>query len=177
MLWEPLAVAALNQPIASAKAAPFVRVLTDMIGGAPRDAALGLPIVPLDRLYAEPASAYIEARGGEVRTHALAKVTVRGGRVATVDVRGEPVPLADAVVSAVAWHALPSLLRDEDGALAPLIEAAARTAASPIVTVNVWLDRRVLPRAFVGLPGRVMQWVFDNWTAATPATGSAAGRE
>ncbi len=33
MLWEPLAVAALNQPIAAARATPFVRVLSDMLGG------------------------------------------------------------------------------------------------------------------------------------------------
>ena len=30
------------------------------------------------------------------------------------------------------------------------------------MTVNLWFDRRVLDEAFVGLPGRVMQWVFDK---------------
>jgi predicted NAD/FAD-dependent oxidoreductase len=32
----------------------------------------------------------------------------------------------------------------------------------PIVTVNLWYDRRVMDEAFVGLPGREMQWVFDK---------------
>ncbi len=32
----------------------------------------------------------------------------------------------------------------------------------PIVTVNLWYDRRVMDEAFVGLPGRAMQWVFDK---------------
>jgi squalene-associated FAD-dependent desaturase len=162
MLWEPLAVAALNQPIAAARATPFVRVLSDMLGGPPRNAALGLPSMPLDQMYADPARRYIEARGGEIRTNALARLTVNGGRVASVDVRGVPVPLPDAVVAAVAWHALPALIRDQDEALAGLLNDAARTAASPIVTTNLWLDRAVSPRAFVGLPGRVMQWVFDT---------------
>ena len=63
---------------------------------------------------------------------------------------------------AVPWFGLPGLFQDPDGALAPLIAAAAGTAASPIVTVNLWLDRQVLPDAFVGLPGRTMQWVFDT---------------
>ena len=35
-------------------------------------------------------------------------------------------------------------------------------ASSPIVTVNLWLDRPVTDVPFVGLPGRVMQWVFDK---------------
>jgi hypothetical protein len=34
--------------------------------------------------------------------------------------------------------------------------------SSPIVTVNLWLDRRVLDDTFLGLPGRAMQWVFDK---------------
>ena len=32
----------------------------------------------------------------------------------------------------------------------------------PIVTVNLWYDRVVMDDAFVGLPGRSMQWVFDK---------------
>jgi hypothetical protein len=32
----------------------------------------------------------------------------------------------------------------------------------PIVTVNLWYDRPVMEDAFVGLPGRAMQWVFDK---------------
>jgi hypothetical protein len=40
--------------------------------------------------------------------------------------------------------------------------AADATDASPIVTVNLWFDRPVLEEPFVGLPGRVMQWVFDK---------------
>jgi hypothetical protein len=38
-------------------------------------------------------------------------------------------------------------------------------ASSPIVTINLWFDRVVMPAddlPFVGLPGRDMQWVFDK---------------
>jgi hydroxysqualene dehydroxylase len=179
MLWEPLAVAALNQGIDQALAAPFVRVLAQMFTGMPSDAALGMTATPLDEMYAGPARAFIESRGGEVRVNALARVAVRGGRVESVSVRGDALPLPDAVVVAVPWFGLPGLFQDPDGTLAPLIAAAAGTAASPIVTVNLWLDRQILPDAFVGLPGRTMQWVFDTSqirrTSAVSAQGSAAG--
>jgi hypothetical protein len=33
---------------------------------------------------------------------------------------------------------------------------------SPIVTVNLWYDRSVTDTAFIGLPGRTFQWVFDK---------------
>src|SRR5205085_12142977 len=37
-----------------------------------------------------------------------------------------------------------------------------RLESMPIVTVNLWYDRPVMEDAFVGLPGRSMQWVFDK---------------
>jgi hydroxysqualene dehydroxylase len=179
MLWEPLAVAALNQGIDRALAGPFVRVLAQMFTGATRDASLGMTATPLDEMYAEPARAFIEARGGEVRVNALARVAVRAGRVESVTVRGDALPAPDAVVAAVPWFGLGSLFQDPEGSLAPLLAAAAGTASSPIVTVNLWLDRQVLPDAFVGLPGRTMQWVFDtSQIRRTPAhaPGRSPGR-
>ena len=104
-LWEPLAVAALNQAPEEAAATPFVRVLAEMFGPDPSAAAVVLPMRPLNRMYAEPARAYVERHGGEVRTGALARVILTDGRVAGVEVRGETVP-APRVIAAVPWHAL-----------------------------------------------------------------------
>ncbi len=172
MLWEPLAVAALNQDVRIASATPFLRVLAEMFGPDPRAAALGLPLVPLDRMYAEPARAFIESRGGEVRTNSLAHVVIRGGRLLGVDVRGEPMA-ARRVIAAVPWFALANTIRAEDSEeqLKPLLGVAAAMRTSPIVTVNVWFDRPVIDSLFVGLPGRVMQWVFDKraiWKTDSP---------
>jgi hypothetical protein len=62
----------------------------------------------------------------------------------------------------VPWFALGDLFEGDTAPLAPLLAAAGRTAASPIVTVNLWFDRPVLDEPFIGLPGRTMQWVFDK---------------
>jgi len=51
---------------------------------------------------------------------------------------------------------------DRPAALEGVLRAAESTAASPIVTVNLWFDRPVTSHSFVGLPGRAMQWVFDK---------------
>ncbi|MCM3879746.1 MAG: hydroxysqualene dehydroxylase HpnE [Vicinamibacterales bacterium] len=161
MLWEPLALAALNQSVREASAPPFARVLGQMFGGDPRDAALGLPACPLDELYAEPAREFIQRHGGEVRIGSPARVVLEGGRVAHVESRGERLQPA-CVVCAVAWHALPDLFQGETGPVDAVRLAAANTAASPIASVNLWLDRRIMNAAFLGLPGRTMQWVFDK---------------
>jgi monoamine oxidase len=160
MLWEPLAVAALNQPIDEAAAEPFARVLALMFGRDPRDAGLAMPLQPLDEMYALPARAFIEQHGGTVRTGAPA--TIRGGR--RVSVRDEEELTASSIICAVPWHALADTLIDPPAALVPVIDAAQRTAASPIVTVNLWFDGIVTDRVCTGLPGRTMQWIFDKRT-------------
>ena len=161
MLWEPLALAALNQPPGGAEARYFVRVLAQMFGRDRRAAALALPTVPLHELYAEPARAFIEARGGLVRTGAPARIVIEQGRVAHVAVRDERLT-AEAVICAVPWFALADTIANPTPGLAATLDAASGTAASPIVTVNLWLDRPVLDLPFVGLPGRMFQWVFDK---------------
>jgi squalene-associated FAD-dependent desaturase len=161
MLWEPLALAALNQSAHEAAAPVFVRVMAQMLGPGPTDSAIAMPLKPLTEMYAEPARAFIEARGGEVRVSSPARVRIERHQVAGVEVRGEAVE-ADAVIVAVPWFALAETIVGEVGAIATVLVAARATAASPIVTVNLWFDREVLPAPFVGLPGRTFQWVFDK---------------
>jgi len=163
MLWEPLALAALNQAVTEAAAPPFVRVLAEVFGPDPRAAAIVLPAKPLHQMYAEPARTFIERGGGSVRTGAPASIVVgRGG--AAVEAAGERwTPRA--VVSAVPWFALDGLVAGDRSLLADVIDRANRMTSSPIVTVNLWFDRVVMPGddvAFLGLPGRAMQWVFDK---------------
>jgi len=160
MLWEPLALAALNQAVTEAAAPPFVRVLAEMFGPDPRAAAIVLPAKPLHQMYAEPARTFIERAGGSVRTGAPASVVVsRGG--ATVEAAGEKWS-PRAIISAVPWFKLDGLITGDRSPITGLIDRANRMTSSPIVTVNLWFDRVVMDEPFLGLPGRDMQWVFDK---------------
>ena len=161
-LWEPLAVAALNQSPDVAAASPFVRVLAEMFGPDPAASALVLPTRPLHHMYAEPARAFIEARGGEVRVNALARVVVERGRVQAFDIRGSRIDTSR-VIAAVPWFDLRRLFTGAPPApLGALLADADAMVSMPIVTVNLWYDRPVMDEPFVGLPGRDMQWVFDK---------------
>ena len=161
MLWEPLALAALNQSVRVAAAPPFAAVLARMFGGGARDASLALPVWPLDQVYAEPARRFIESRGGDVRIGCPARIHLNGGRLAHVEARGERLE-ACSVVAAVPWYALVDVFAGDTSPIEAIRTAAARTQASPIASVNLWLDRGILRTPFLGLPGRSMQWVFDK---------------
>jgi squalene-associated FAD-dependent desaturase len=164
-LWHPLAVAALNQQPHHAAAAPFLRVLAEMFAPSPAAAAIVLPARPLHEMYAEPARDFLVARGSEVRSSALARLTVNRGAVDAIDVRGERFA-AGTIVAAVPWFALRTLFGSSGPPeLRGLFDVAGRMQAMPIVTVNLWYDRAVMDEPFVGLPGRTMQWVFDKRVA------------
>ena len=167
MLWHPLALAALNQPPTQAAAPVFARVLAEMFGGNPRAAAIVLPTKPLHLMYAQPARKYIEQHGGAVRSGVTARIRVANGVVASVRAVRPGVEECGAplVIAAVPWFAFADLFDEDAPLLAGIIRRARAMTSSPIVTVNVWFDRRVIDEPFVGLPGRAMQWVFDKQEA------------
>ena len=161
MLWHPLALAALNQPAELAAAPPFVRVLAEMFGSDAKAAAIGLPVKPLHQMYAEPARRCIEGHGGAVLAGITARVVIERNEVIAVEGGGQRWT-AGAVISAVPWFALRELFAVSPPALEGILSRAGQMVSSPIVTVNLWFDRQVLDRPFLGLPGRAMQWVFDK---------------
>lgn len=162
MLWDPLALAALNQPADRAAAPPFARVLAEMFSGDPRAAAIGLPLVPLNEMYAEPAREYIDSHGGSVRTVAPARLSVDSDpsivEVSSGTERWRP----DAVISAVPWFGIGELVAAGHRTLGAVLDRAGRMESSPIATVNLWFDRSVIEEPFIGLPGRAMQWAFEQ---------------
>jgi len=154
----------LNQSPKHAAAQPFVRVLAGLFGSDPRDAAVGLPVRPLHEAYAEPARAFIEARGGSVRTGALASVLVDGDHVRNVEVGGARY-LSRTVIAAVPWFALASLVLRRPPVpkgFDALVDAATQMVSLPIVTVNLWYDRAVMDEPFVGVRGGSIHWIFDR---------------
>ena len=161
LFWEPLALAALNQSIDQADALHFIRVLERVFGLDPAAAALVLPAVPLDELYAEPARAWLVDRGSDVRVNAPARVVIDGSRVCGVRVRDEVIE-APLVISTVPWHSFHALFDEVPAGLEQTIADATALASLPIVTVNLWFDAAVMQEPLVGLPGRNFQWIFDR---------------
>jgi hypothetical protein len=119
-----------------------------------------LPLKPLHEMYALPRERYIEP-GRRGRAERAGARQDRAGRIAGVEVRGEPraVPRSS---PRCPWFALESLLVGDVAPMAPIVGRASRMASKPIVTVNLWYDRAVMDDVFVGLPGGEMQWVFDK---------------
>jgi zeta-carotene desaturase len=160
-LWNPLALAALNESPDKASAEMFVAVLRGMFGGPAADASIRIPLAPLGEVLADPLVRFIRARGGEVECHSRARVVARDGTGVVVESRGRS-RRASTVIVAVPWFHLDAVAVVDEGALAAIKAAAAATSWSPIVTVTLWVDRPVAGAPMLGLPGRHLQWAFET---------------
>jgi hydroxysqualene dehydroxylase len=161
LLWEPLALATLNQSIDRASARLFLAVIGRMLGGGAERSTLLLPSVLLDDLYAEPARRFLSANGSIVATGISARIRFGENGVEGVS-GGLDVAQSAIVIAAVPWFAFEDLFEAVPPALHDIANRCRSLLSSPIVTVNVWFDRRVMTDDFVGLPGRAFQWVFDK---------------
>jgi hydroxysqualene dehydroxylase len=176
LLWDPLAIAILNEAPEKAAAVLFWNVYREAFLAGHAASRL----VFLRRGWSvlhERLATYFEARGGLLRRRALAEaIEVEGGRVTGVRYRqraqtrdeiraGKKAEAghapADAVICAVPWSAFPHLLTDEQRRLEPFASAS-RLSGAPIVSLEMWLDRVVVDRAMVGLRDSEMEWVFDK---------------
>ncbi|HEV8109453.1 MAG TPA: hydroxysqualene dehydroxylase HpnE [Burkholderiales bacterium] len=141
LLWEPLAVSALNTPVAEASARAFLAVLRDTLAGPPDASDLLLPRCDLSKLFPEPAVEFVRGHGGQVWLKS--QVT---------DVH-ELKQGFDAVIVAVGPHQLKALLPD----------IAVDYAYQPIYTCYLQYEERIrLSFPMLGLSGGLVQWVFDR---------------
>jgi len=154
-LWDPLVWATLNADPARASARLLAAVVERALLGSRDGSRFLLPALPLSELYVEPARKHVESRGGVFRTRAgVDGLEIEGGRVVAVRSGGERIPAA-AVVLAVPP---PALRRIVPPLLAP---AAALDAATPIVSVTLWLERDPGGPPFLGMLGTATQWLFQ----------------
>jgi hydroxysqualene dehydroxylase len=141
LLWEPLAVSALNTPVGKASARAFLAVLRDTLAGEPGASDLLLPRCDLSKLFPEPAVEFIRRHAGQVWL-----------RTTVTDVQ-ELKQGFDAVIVAVGPHQLKTLLP----------EAAVDYGYQPIYTCYLQYEDRVrLSFPMLGLSGGLVQWVFDR---------------
>ncbi|MBF0425697.1 MAG: FAD-dependent oxidoreductase [Magnetococcales bacterium] len=157
-LWEPLTLAILNEPPASADAGLLAAVLDRILHGGVEAGRPYVPRVPLSRLLAEPAQTAIERQGGTVRCQTPVRhLEVAGDRVVAVVTATERISVRGAVIAAVPHHVLSRILPAWHPGW-PVTPAYA-----PIVSIHMrWSQPGGLPVPLVGLPGAMCHWLFDH---------------
>lgn len=168
--WDLLCIAALNEDSKIAAAAVFEPVLRLALFRSAADSRIGFATSGLSECYTDAAAEYIRARGGEVDLGigvagllCTAEGTP-GGKFICRGVRlgsGEEIE-ARAVISAAPAFQFGALLPEHLRQNEPYFGALDRMRPSPIVSLNLWLDRDITDEEFVGLRGTTVQWLFNR---------------
>lgn len=161
--WDPLIWAVLNDDPLVASAAMLVAVLERAFMGTRDASRLGVPRVPLSRLYVDDAVAYLRARGADLRFGQSVRAIACDDRgVSSVQLRGGEIIDTREVVTAVPPAALldvlpPTVLRH------PVLQDVAKLTTSPIINLWLFLDRPLFDDVpFLGLVGSPLHWLFDR---------------
>jgi squalene synthase HpnD len=158
-LWEPLCIAALNEPVASASAQIFATVIRRTFLAGAVDSKILLSKVGLSELFAPEVRLLLGMCGGILRLQApVTELRFAGGMLREIALGDETVLHPDAVVSALPWHALRGLLPGESS----LAQACRQMQDAPIVSLHLWLDRPILREPFVGLLDSPVHWIFNR---------------
>ncbi|MDP8956654.1 MAG: hydroxysqualene dehydroxylase HpnE [Actinomycetota bacterium] len=158
-LWNLFALPTLNVSADRASLSLALKVFRTGLLERSDAADIGVPLVPLSRLHAEPASRALAAAGAEIHLGArVRRVLTDEDGVAGVALDDGAVD-ADAVIVAVPSERVSSLL--PPGTFGDARDPS-RLGSSPIVNVHVVYDRTVTPLPFAAAVDSPVQWVFDR---------------
>lgn len=158
-IWEPLCLAALNEPIATATATLFATVVSRALLGSADDSKILISKVGLSQLFAPQVEQLLNLCGAKIeRNKVVSKLHFDGPRLARVETQDGASYEADHFVSALPWNALRGLL-PADSALAAQCR---EIKDAPIVSVQLWLDRLIMDRPFIGFLDSPLHWIFSS---------------
>lgn len=153
MLWEPLCLAALNTPLATASAQVFLNVLHDSFQQRRSDSDLLIIKSDLSGTLIEPLMEKISALGGQICLR-TAVVSVRHAAGECIVETAQAQQSFDDVILAVGPHQLKTIV-----SVLPLPSFDYQ----PITTVYLQYPPTTrLPHAVMGLCHGIAQWAFDR---------------
>lgn len=163
-VWDPIVIATLNEVPEKVSAYLLGQVLEQGFLSSRKNSMLGVATVGLSELYVNPARAWLETRGAQIRTGATVKgVRAEDGRVSALELTDGETVNADAYVLALSPKGMASLAKQPPFAGEPFFAGVEKIESSPIVSINLWYDRPLQMEAdYVGLLDSPVQWVFDR---------------
>ena len=159
--WRTVLVSALNEDIEVASARYGLKVFLDGLLRHPQAFHMGIPVVPLKKLYTEPCMNFLIARGGKVRLRTgVTGIQVEGSKVAGILLSDGNRLVTDYYVSGLPPDQLLRLLPEELLACSEYFRNLRRFQSSPITSICLWFDRQVTDLDYVALMGHQIQWIF-----------------
>jgi squalene-associated FAD-dependent desaturase len=160
--WRVVLVSALDEELDRTDARFGVDVFWKAFLSNGTGYRMGVPAVPLSKLY-DGCKTEIERRGGEVVLRSAVRgLKMESGQLAGVRFDEAREEFADAYVFALPHTALAELLPESLKQLDLGLANLDKIKVSPITGVHLWFDRTVMDEPFVTLLDTTTQWIFNK---------------
>lgn len=159
--WEPIIVSACNMAPHRCECAYAMQVFQEGFLCNSWGGAMGLPRVPLWRLY-DPAVEFIESQGGDVVDGVSAKALAFDGTRVTGVVTADGMIPCSSVVSAVPFDRLDKLVSETLRRSDARLQRLDRFEVSPILGVHLWFDQPVMTYPHLVVVEAGVQWLFSK---------------
>jgi zeta-carotene desaturase len=130
-----------------------------------------IPRVGLSELFVEPAVRFINAHGGAVQTGVcVEKLQLQGSRIHSVRTSDGRKLHVHSVVSAVPWYSYEEIMKASsdraDRVISPRQKNTVQNQfhSSPIISIHLWLDRKITDIDFAAVLETRIQWIFNKST-------------
>jgi squalene-associated FAD-dependent desaturase len=161
--WGPLCRAIMNLQPETASLQEFGEALHRAFFGKRSESAMAIPAKPLGELAFPKVESFLRQRGGSVHLGDGAHHLRLASGPFEVETASGRVFKGEALVLALPPRSLEALWATSD---LPSPVSAQQMGRSPILSVNVLLDRPVMEGQWAGLTGARFEWVFNrnaNW--------------
>jgi zeta-carotene desaturase len=161
--WHPVLVSALNEDLDRISIKYAGKVFRESFLLSPQAGRMGIPSVPLSDLYGR-AIDYLRARGSEVLLRTSADAIESNADSGWIVRSGDRAFTSDAVVLALSFEALASLLPalPRNPQSEQLAANLAHFEHSPITGIHLWFDREITELEHAVLLDTTIQWLFNK---------------
>ncbi len=159
MFWELLTVSVMNTPIKEASAKVFVSVLKKLFMKGNKASRLIIPQYGLSEIFTKPAKQYLQSRKAEINlSEKVVSIKTDGEKIKKIITIKKEYTDFDYVISAVPFYSLKKIL--------PKLSFESllnnKITFSPIITVHLWLNKKLFEEKFYGLLNSKIHWIFNN---------------
>ncbi len=162
-LWDVITIGALNNHPHNVSALMLFRVLRAAFLGQRENSSLFIPRVGLSEIFVDPATQFIKAHGGEIRTGThVESFSYEGTQVRSVQTTDGKELYAQSFISAVPWFTFENIQPKPKTSPSLRERSRMRFSPSPIISIHLWLDRKVTDLEFAALLETRIQWLFNK---------------
>ncbi len=161
-LWDVITLATMNESPDKSSAAIFRTVLKKAFFENRLSSRIALPAVPLSRMFADSAEAFIRKNNGVIEKGVTAtSILVKNNSVSGIELKDGRTITGNYVISAVPCYSVQRLLAGTKLSGSELNSAPA-LRSSPIISIHLLFNKPLMKHAFAALLYSPVQWVFNK---------------